>query len=76
MVMQSTYTKDRFHGKTVFITGGAGDFGKKCGLRMASEGANVALLDIIEDKLNKAKEEVRAAVKGDVKVLVAVADVT
>ena len=74
--MQSTHAKDRFHGRTVVITGGAGDFGKNCGLRMASEGANVALLDIVEDKLNQAAEEVKAAAKGDAKVLTAVCDVT
>ena len=46
MTRDSTHARDRFIGKTIVITGGAGDFGKNCGLRMASEGANVALLDI------------------------------
>jgi NAD(P)-dependent dehydrogenase (short-subunit alcohol dehydrogenase family) len=72
----STHARDRFHGKTIVITGGAGDFGMNCGLRMASEGANVAILDIVEDKLDEAAEKIRAVAKGDAKVMVATADVT
>lgn len=49
--MQSTTNaKDRFHGKTVLVTGGAGDFGKNCGIRMASEGANVALVGRVDNE--------------------------
>ena len=76
MQAQSTHAKDRFHGKTVVITGGAGDFGMNCGLRMASEGANVALFDIVEDKLKEAEEKVRAKAAGNAKVMSCVADVT
>eukprot|EP00398_MALV-I-01_sp_L67-1_P000263 gene263-515_t len=43
-----TNAKDRFDGKTVIVTGGAGNFGKSCAMRMASEGCNVALWDIAD----------------------------
>lgn len=72
----SAVAKDRFHGKTVVITGGAGDFGMHCGLRMASEGANVALFDIAEEKLKEAAEKVKGVAAGNAKVIHCVADVT
>jgi meso-butanediol dehydrogenase/(S,S)-butanediol dehydrogenase/diacetyl reductase len=75
--MQATSNaKDRFHGKTVFITGGGGDFGKNCGIRMAREGANVALVSLNEEKLAEAKAEVEKAATGEAKVTTFVADVT
>ena len=40
-----------FTGKTILITGGAGDIGKTTADRFASQGAGVALLDINESKL-------------------------
>ena len=36
-----TNAKNRFAGKTIIVTGGAGNFGKCCATRMASEGCNV-----------------------------------
>ena len=42
----TTHAKDRFHGRTVMITGGYGDFGFNCGIRMAKEGANIALIGL------------------------------
>ena len=42
--LKPTHAHDRFHGRTVVITGGGGDFGKHCGIRMAREGANVVLI--------------------------------
>ena len=73
----STHAKDRFHGKTVVITGGAGDFGMNCGIRMASEGANVAILDIVgDDKFEEAAGKIKGAAKGNSKVMFAKADVT
>ena len=57
--MQSTtHAQNRFHGKTVLITGGYGEFGLNCGLRMAKEGANVAILGRNQEKLAEACEEV------------------
>jgi NAD(P)-dependent dehydrogenase (short-subunit alcohol dehydrogenase family) len=72
----TTHAKDRFHGRTVLITGGAGDFGKHCGIRMAKEGANVALLDINVEKLAEAQAEVEKNATGEAKVTTFVADVT
>merc|ERR1719379_411584 len=43
-----TNAKNRFAGKTVIVTGGAGNFGKCCAKRMASEGCNVALWDLVD----------------------------
>lgn len=40
--------KMRFTNKTIIITGGAGNFGKCCAFRMASEGCNIAIWDIID----------------------------
>lgn len=47
MAASATYS---FEGKTIFITGGAGDIGKAAAQRFAANGAGVVLLD-----LNKAK---------------------
>ena len=43
-----TNAKNRFKGKTIIVTGGAGNFGKCCAKRMASEGCNVALWDLVD----------------------------
>ncbi|CAD7938741.1 unnamed protein product [Amoebophrya sp. A25] len=50
-----TNAANRFRGKTVIVTGGAGNFGKCCAKRMASEGCNVALWDLM-DASSVAKE--------------------
>jgi len=75
-MMASTNAKDRFHGKSVIITGGAGDFGMNCGVRMASEGANVALFDLAGEKLDAAAQKVKDAAVGGAKVITFGADVT
>ena len=41
-----TRASNRFKGKNIIITGGAGNFGIRCAERFASEGANVALWDL------------------------------
>ena len=43
-----TRAKGRFMDKTVIITGGAGNFGEACAYRMASEGCNIVLWDIVD----------------------------
>jgi NAD(P)-dependent dehydrogenase (short-subunit alcohol dehydrogenase family) len=47
----------RFVGKTILITGGAGNIGLQTAHRFAKEGAAVALLDINRDKLEIALKE-------------------
>ncbi|MGQ4537620.1 glucose 1-dehydrogenase [Dermabacteraceae bacterium P7074] len=48
----------RFEGKAVVITGGAGGIGLSTALRLASEGAKLTLVDISEDGLATAKQQV------------------
>lgn len=74
--LKSTHAHDRFHGRTVVITGGGGDFGKHCGIRMAKEGANVVIIGRSQDSLNKAKKEIEKAAIGGARVMTFVADVT
>ena len=39
---------NRLAGKTAIVTGGAVGIGRACVIRMAEEGANVAILDLLE----------------------------
>lgn len=48
MVARASY---QFEGKTILITGGAGDIGKATAHRFITNGANVALLDLNEAKM-------------------------
>ena len=52
--------KTRFKGKVALITGAGGDIGLATALRLAEEGASIALLDIVEDKLSASKVKVEA----------------
>lgn len=64
----------RFEGKTVLVTGGGGNIGFTSAERMASEGANVMITDIIDEaKLNEQAKAIAdktgakvQAVRGDV----------
>ncbi len=49
-----------FQGKTAFITGGAGGFGRAFAKALVAEGANVALADVDERALARAVEELQA----------------
>lgn len=49
-----TNAKNRFGGKVGVVTGAVGNFGKKCAERLASEGANLVVTDILHtEKLAK-----------------------
>ncbi|OUL33520.1 oxidoreductase [Nostoc sp. T09] len=54
MAATATY---QFAGKTILITGGAGDIGKATAQRFAANGAGVALLDLNEPKMAEVAEE-------------------
>lgn len=54
MTAKATYS---FLGKTILITGGAGDIGKATAHRFIANGAKVALLDLNEAKMAEAKQE-------------------
>ena len=55
----SSQAKNRFQGKSVLITGAAGNIGYTTAVRMASEGAHLILFDLptLEDKLAQIRQE-------------------
>ena len=65
----------RFSGKTIVITGGGSGLGRATAVRLASEGAQLTLVDISEDGLRDSVEAVRAA-EADASVITVVADVS
>lgn len=56
----TTHATNRFTGKSIIITGGAGNIGRETALRMASEGCNIALFDLqrCSELMEKVKEEI------------------
>ena len=64
----------RFQGKVAIVTGGASAIGLAIAKRLASEGARVVLADTNEDKLKKARPNVKAA--GAPEVWTSVCDVS
>ena len=66
---------ERFTDKVVLITGGGSGLGRAAAVRVAQEGARVALVDISEKGLAASQEAVLDAVPGT-EVLTAVADVS
>lgn len=61
----------RLEGKLAVVTGAANGIGRASALRFASEGANLAILDLEADGLDKVAEEAR---KGGAKVLTIAGD--
>ncbi|GAB4375697.1 MAG: SDR family oxidoreductase [Elainellaceae cyanobacterium] len=49
----------QFQGKTILITGGAGDIGKATAQRFAANGAGIALLDLNEKKMADVEQELQ-----------------
>ncbi|KOF11056.1 3-oxoacyl-ACP reductase [Planococcus glaciei] len=49
--------KNTFEGRTAFVTGGSRGIGKEIAERFASEGANVAIIDVNEEALNETAAE-------------------
>lgn len=56
MSAKATY---EFSGKTILITGGAGDIGQATAHRFAANGAGVALVDLNESKMAEVAEELK-----------------
>lgn len=57
MIAKATY---HFAGKTILITGGAGDIGKAAARRFAADGAGVVLLDLNAAKMADVAQELEA----------------
>jgi NAD(P)-dependent dehydrogenase (short-subunit alcohol dehydrogenase family) len=52
--------RSRFEGKVALVTGAARGIGKACALRLAGEGADVAVVDLLAEPLEETAREVRA----------------
>ncbi len=51
----------RFAERTALVTGGANGMGRACALRFGSEGARVAVADVLEERAVAVVEEIRSA---------------
>lgn len=71
-----TNQKKRFADKVIVITGGAGGIGLATAKRLASEGAALTLVDINEEALDKAKDEIANEVENCAEILTCKADVS
>ncbi len=65
----------KFEGKTIVITGAAVGLGYATAENLASQGANISLIDYNEKTLNEAKQKLSQKYSG-IKVLAVVADVS
>lgn len=65
----------RFVNKAVIITGGAGGIGLSTAIRLAAEGAKIALVDITEEGLKEAKQEILKSAP-EAEVITCIADVS
>jgi 2-dehydro-3-deoxy-L-rhamnonate dehydrogenase (NAD+) len=72
--MRQPTARDSFEGRTIVVTGGAGDIGYATAAHLSASGAHVALLDIDEAMLAERKEALEA--EGSNCVLGVVCDVT
>ena len=68
-------TDARFSDKTIIITGGGSGLGRATAVRLASEGANLALVDVSENGLADTVAAIRESAP-DARVITTVADVS
>lgn len=64
MVGNSRYT-GRFSGKTALITGAGSGIGRAAALRLAGEGAQVALLDLIDERTRSTERHINEVIHGN-----------
>lgn len=57
---QEQVNKLRFTGKTAIVTGAGSGIGKAAAIKMATEGANVALFDLLNDRTAQTEAEINA----------------
>lgn len=57
---QQQINKLRFSGKTAIVTGAGSGIGKAAAVKLATEGANVALFDLLDDRTAQAEAEINA----------------
>ncbi|MCJ8010730.1 SDR family oxidoreductase [Paenibacillus sp. KQZ6P-2] len=57
---QEQINKLRFSGKTAIVTGAGSGIGKATAIKMAKEGANVALFDLKDDRTAETEKEINA----------------
>ncbi|MDO7905714.1 SDR family NAD(P)-dependent oxidoreductase [Paenibacillus sp. JX-17] len=62
--MGESFNPQRFAGQTAIITGAGSGIGKAAALRLAQEGANVALFDLLNDRTSETEQEVNAIRSG------------
>ena len=54
----------RMEGKVVIITGGASGIGKACAHRLAAEGAEIVIADLVASRCEEAAQEIRRTTNG------------
>lgn len=52
--------KSRFQGKVAIITGAGSGIGKATAVKLAKEGAHVALFDLVNDRISETEAEINA----------------
>ena len=62
--MGPTYSKQRYAGKTAIITGAGSGIGRAAAIQMAKEGANVALLDLVNERTEALAQKLNALREG------------
>lgn len=64
MTSNQTLNRERFQGKTAIITGAGSGIGKAAAVKLAIEGANVALFDLLDERTEQAAREINAIREG------------